>query len=93
MMRKILMMKISTTFLETGKKVLREVIFWGGIILLFVSFLVLGQKHQEQTAEDDRVRTEEICPALLSISRSARDTLIVMKAEPLCNSFVLDNLK
>jgi len=41
----------------------------------------------------DDARKEAICPSLLSISRSARDTLIVMKAEPLCNSFVLDNLK
>jgi hypothetical protein len=43
--------------------------------------------------ERDGVRREAICPALLSISRSARDTLIVMKAETLCNSYVLDNLK
>lgn len=39
------------------------------------------------------IRQESICPALLSISRSARDTLIVMKAESLCNSYVLNNLK
>lgn len=38
-------------------------------------------------------RTEAICPALLSISRSARDTLIVMKAETLCNNYVLNNFK
>lgn len=38
-------------------------------------------------------KREAVCPSLLSISRSARDTLIVMKAEPLCNVFVLDNLK
>lgn len=34
-----------------------------------------------------------ICPPLLSIGRSARDTLIIMKAEPLCNVYVLNNLK
>jgi len=38
-------------------------------------------------------RKEAICPSLLSIGRSSRDTLIVMKAEPLCNIFVLETLK
>jgi hypothetical protein len=33
------------------------------------------------------------CPTLLSISRSARDTLLVMKAESLCTEYVLDNIK
>jgi hypothetical protein len=39
------------------------------------------------------VRKADICPSVLSIARSARDTLIVMKAEPLCNEFVLENLE
>jgi len=34
-----------------------------------------------------------ICPSLLSIGRSARDTLIIMRNEPLCTVYVLDNLK
>jgi hypothetical protein len=44
-------------------------------------------------SEYNVTRTAAICPALFSISRSARDTLIVMKAEPLCNNYVLTNLK
>ena len=44
-------------------------------------------------SEYNVTRTAAICPALFSISRSARDTLIVMKAEPLCNNYVLSNLK
>ena len=44
-------------------------------------------------SEYNVTRTAAICPALFSISRSARDTLIVMKAEPLCNNYVLVNLK
>lgn len=38
-------------------------------------------------------RMEVICPSFLSIARSARDTLIVMRNEPLCNRYVLDNLR
>lgn len=40
-----------------------------------------------------QARKEVVCPSFLSITRSARDTLIVMRNEPLCNSYVLDNLK
>lgn len=36
---------------------------------------------------------ESACPALLSIARSARDTLIVMKSEPSCNQYVMENLR
>ena len=38
-------------------------------------------------------RQEVVCPSFLSIARSSRDTLIVMRNEPLCNSYVLDNLQ
>jgi hypothetical protein len=38
-------------------------------------------------------RQQVVCPSFLSIARSSRDTLIVMRNEPLCNSYVLDNLK
>ncbi len=38
-------------------------------------------------------RKEIVCPSFLSIARSARDTLIVMRNEPLCNRYVLDNLQ
>lgn len=34
-----------------------------------------------------------VCPSFLSIARSARDTLLVMRNDPLCNRYVLDNLK
>jgi len=38
-------------------------------------------------------RQNVVCPSFLSIARSARDTLIVMRNEPLCNRYVLDNLQ
>ena len=38
-------------------------------------------------------RQQVVCPSFLTIARSARDTLIVMRNEPLCNSYVLDNLQ
>lgn len=41
----------------------------------------------------DAKMTNIRCPSLLSIGRSSRDTLIIMKMEPSCNQYVLDNLK
>lgn len=62
-----------------------------------ISVIVLGYKivtvSIDKFSGRQEVRKDAICPSLLSISRSTRDTLLVMKAEPLCNSFVLDNLK
>ena len=53
-------------------------------------WLGLQEQKQIQTTEQ---RKEIVCPSFLSIARSARDTLIVMRNEPLCNSYVLDNLQ
>lgn len=48
--------------------------------------------YAKKTADDETMKNSS-CPSLLSISRSARDTLIVMKAEPLCNEYVLETIK
>lgn len=53
---------------------------------------MLGDIAEEAQAQH-QARKEVVCPSFLSIARSARDTLIVMRNEPLCNRYVLDNLK
>lgn len=78
---------------EKTKKIINDVLFWSGITLTIVSAFYGIRYYNEQVNAANIARQESICPALLSISRSARDTLIVMKAEPLCNGFVLDSLK
>jgi hypothetical protein len=52
----------------------------------------LGVQEQKQIQAMEQ-RKEVVCPSFLSIARSSRDTLIVMRNEPLCNSYVLDNLQ
>ena len=47
--------------------------------------------HTRNTRSEQR--KEVVCPSFLSIARSARDTMIVMRNEPLCRDYVLDNLK
>ncbi len=68
-----------------------------GILILYVVIAVLSTKLLKEIYTYSSAYKEEkkntICPPLLSIGRSARDTLIVMKAEPLCNIYVLDNLR
>lgn len=52
---------------------------------------VIGMKGRQNMRL--QARQNIVCPSFLSIARSARDTLIVMRNEPLCNRYVLDNLK
>ena len=79
--------------METVKKIVNTAVtiaIVGCTILLLnkgISIFAARQKVSE------KIRQAEICPALLSIGRSARDTLIVMKAESTCNSFVMDSLQ
>jgi hypothetical protein len=64
------------------------------VLFVIVSFSILGfNTYTKIVHKKETQKQTAICPALLSIGRSSRDTLIVMKAEPLCDKFVLDNLK
>lgn len=69
---------------------------WVTVLIALVT-LVGAIFIQHTFAEDSRIQREErkgtVCPSLLSIARSPRDTLIVMKNEPLCAVFVLDSLQ
>jgi hypothetical protein len=56
------------------------------------TFQIAFMMHEANKIEKE-IRKENVCPSILSIARSARDTLIVMKAEPLCNEFVLETLE
>jgi hypothetical protein len=76
--------KLRTTMLVWGKYGIIAVCIWLVIKLVSIGY--------EKKTDYDVTRRDSACPALLSISRSARDTLIIMKAEPLCNDYVLNNL-
>jgi hypothetical protein len=78
---------------EKMKKHIKDVIFWSGAVVTIYVAVVGVKKFEQRAIIANAVRRDVICPSLLSVGRSARDTLIVMKAEPLCNTFVLDSLK
>jgi VanZ family protein len=82
-------MEMMNSKTEIVKKAVKYVSAVAILVLMAKLFVVADERKKEY----DKTRTASICPALLSISRSARDTLIVMKAEPLCDNYVLANLK
>lgn len=63
---------------------------WLGSAVVFLYGLYTYDVYAQRRASE---RQSVVCPSFLSIARSARDTLIVMRNEPLCNRYVLDNLK
>lgn len=79
--------------LETFLKKFGNVVF---VVTITVALVFLGKGMMVLKAKDHAERERKaasICPALLSIGRSSRDTLIVMRAEYLCNDYVLKNFK
>lgn len=75
---------------ERVLKKLLQYIFVAVTIFLLYKISVTGY---DKKIAYDTVRRESACPTLLSISRSARDTLLVMKAEMLCTEYVLNNIE
>ena len=77
---------------NTRDNLIAGVVFIGLIALMWWTFDIGNtRREKEQVAQEQRKET--ICPSFLSIARSARDTLIVMRNEPLCNRYALENLR
>lgn len=79
-----------TDTVVTKFKKFATTVYW----LAFIGIVGLGwMKYDRWEKANQKVWADANCPALLSIGRSARDTLITMKSLDSCNKFVLDNLK
>jgi len=61
----------------------------GGALWRDHDLQIKQQAEIEKVLEMERAVT---CPALLSIARTPRDTLIVMKNKPVCVEYVFDNM-
>jgi len=70
--------------------ILMKVTAMGTLVALSV-IAILSVRESMDIAETERQQV--VCPSFLSIARSPRDTLIVMRNEPLCSKYVLDNLR
>jgi hypothetical protein len=76
----------------TKDNLIAGAVFVGLIGLVWLT-IDIGGKRDEKMQIAQEQRKEAVCPSFLSIARSARDTLIVMRNEPLCNRYVLENLR
>ena len=63
--------------------------FWM-LLIGIVGFTLWSFNNDLQNAD---VYKRVACPSLLSIARSSRDTLIVMKNVDTCNDYMMENLK
>ena len=77
------------TVITLGDRVKRTVV-WSVIGAVFLYSVYV---YDQYVTKETTARQSIVCPSFLSIARSARDTLIVMRNEPLCNRYVLDNLQ
>jgi hypothetical protein len=62
-------------------------------VLAIATISYIGYHNKQQHIAQSEIRMTTICPSFLSIARSARDTLIVMRNEPLCSRYVLETLQ
>jgi hypothetical protein len=76
--------------LDVAFKRVTNTVKWLAASLVFLYGLYTYDVYSQRRASE---RQAVVCPSFLSIARSARDTLIVMRNEPLCNRYVLDNLQ
>lgn len=77
------------TIHDINAKIAKSIVTLCLIIFGYFAYL----QYTKRIITHDTMRKNAICPALLSLGQTTRDTLIIMKAEPLCNSFVLENLQ
>lgn len=78
----------------TERKYAFDKIFRGtGMVVGVLTFLYMSYMYSTYVDRKEAERQAVICPSFLSITRSIRDTLIVMRNEPLCNRYVLENLQ
>lgn len=85
---------LDTNVIKTDKKITKNKII-NFVYLIICGFIIykLGIIAYNKKIAVDSTKKAVACPALLSISRSARDTFIVMKAETLCNEYVLETFE
>ena len=63
--------------------------FWSLIIFIII-FTAWNINNDIKKTRDYK---SVACPSLLSIARSSRDTLIIMKNVDTCNDYMMENLK
>jgi large-conductance mechanosensitive channel len=72
------------------RRFLLNLIFFVAIPITIIYFSIRQVEINKQKYVNEQQIT---CPSLLSIARSARDTLIVMRDKSMCTEYMLTHLK
>lgn len=84
----------NTTYLtEKHKKIIKRIFNIISIIIVVAIGVMVENKISSVVYQKESKIAVYRCPSLFSITRSARDTLIVMRVEPVCRNYLLENLK
>jgi hypothetical protein len=86
-------MEASTFLTDKHKKTIKRIFNIISIIIIVMVAVMLETKISSIIYKKESETASYRCPSLFSITRSARDTLIVMRVEPVCRTYVLENLK
>jgi len=71
-------------------RIVLDIIFYLVLPTITIIYLYTNNiDHKARYAQEQKTT----CPSLLSIARSARDTLIIMRDKDMCTDYVLINLK
>lgn len=76
-------------------QITKRKIDWSNVRLMIFISIILGFFAWRTTYnKNNKILYKDVaCPSLFSITRSARDTLIVMKNVDVCNDYMMENLK
>lgn len=79
--------------LKTIWQSISKFVFTVVAMIIFVFGVYMFKVELDKSKVEYKKEQESTCPSLLSIARSSRDTLIVMKNKSMCTEYMLNNLK
>jgi hypothetical protein len=62
-------------------------------VFIYFGILKAVDRQTSNFKKELLLKQEVVCPTLMSIGRTSRDTLITMRVEPICIDYVLKNIK
>jgi hypothetical protein len=78
---------------DNHKKIIKRIANIISIVLIVVIGVMIEHKIATYFTQRNNEKASISCPQLFSIARSPRDTLIVMRSEHLCISYLLENME
>jgi len=74
-------------------KVVTAIMLASFAVVIYFGVIKLSNRQTSIFKKELLAKQEVVCPTLMSIGRTSRDTLITMRVEPICIDYVLKNIK